>query len=76
MLDSIIDIKITLKSHFLCKKRSLCTQRYYGCHFITCQNLKATSGLSTVLMHGVISLTDTMSYDKFLTHYSAKKKCI
>ena len=54
------DNKITLKSHF-CSKNiiilSLCMQCCYGNH-----NL---SSKSSILMHGVISLPDATSYDKF-----------
>ena len=64
MLD---DIKITLKSHF-CRKNiiilSLCTQRCYGCPETLPENLQTTSGLS-ILLHGVISLPDATSYDKY-----------
>ena len=40
MLDSIsYDIKVTLKSHFVRKKKViillLCTQRCYGCHDVS-----------------------------------------
>ena len=58
------DIKITLKSHFCCKNviiLSLCTQRCYGRHNVS----RKSSGLS-ILLHGVISLPDAMSYDKLL----------
>ena len=54
------DNKITLKSHF-CSKNiiilSLCMQCCYGNH-----NL---SSKSSILVHGVISLPEATSYDKF-----------
>ena len=55
MLDSIYHM---IKSH-LCRKNviflSLCTQRCYGVY---------TSGLQ-ILLHGVTSLPDATSYDKY-----------
>ena len=62
-------IKITLKSHFCRKKRytlSLCTQRCYECRNV-CRKSISTSGLS-ILLHGVISLSDATSYDTIKYH--------
>ena len=57
------DIMITLKSHFLGKK---CYNFVIVMDVITFpENLQTTSGLS-ILLHGVISLPDAMSYDKFM----------
>ena len=47
-------------------KKSLCTKRCDGRHFIhvtLSENLQTTSGLS-ILMHDVISLPDATLYDK------------
>ena len=60
MLDSIYYMTNTLKSHFWRKNviiLSLCAQRCYRRHNVS------TSGLS-ILLHSVISLPDTTSYDK------------
>ena len=57
------DLKITLKSHFLRKKviiLSLCTQRCYEPHDVSRNFVNHYSGLS-ILMHGVISLSDATS---------------
>ena len=59
MLDSIYHMTNTLKSHFWRKNVTillLCTQRYYGRHNV--------SRKSIFLLHGVISLPDTTSFDK------------
>ena len=44
---------------------SLCTQRCYGRHNVS------TSGLQ-ILLHGVISLQDVTSYDKYFSYFSTK----
>ena len=65
MLDSIYhyEIKIALKSHS-CRKNviilSLCMQRCYGRHNVSWK----PRGLS-ILLHGVISLPDATSHDKW-----------
>ena len=62
MLDSIYHMTNTLKSYFWCKNVilfSLCAQRCHGHHNVS----RKSSGLS-ILLHGVISLPDAMSYDK------------
>ena len=55
------DIKNTLNSHFWRKKTvsilSLCTQRCYGRHNVSQKSV-------SILLHGVISLSDATSYDK------------
>ena len=69
MSDSIYHIifKISLKSYFGVKTLGFC----HMCHFIMFpENLKTTSGLS-ILMHGVISLSDATSYDKKNFYLSA-----
>ena len=69
MLDSIYHMTITLKPDF-CHKNviilSLCTQRCYGRH-----NVSRKSSIS-ILLHGVISLQDATSYDKwhYIIHWS------
>ena len=60
------DIKITLKLPFWCeniKILSLYTQCCYGCHHIMLVNMVTIGGLST-LIHDIISLPSTMSFDK------------
>ena len=58
------DMKITLKSPFLCNKvifLPLCTQRCYGPYKVS---RKSVNHLwFSILMHGVISLLDATSYD-------------
>ena len=39
-------------------------QRCYGNHNVFPENLSTTCGLS-ILLHGVVSLTDATSYDKY-----------
>ena len=66
MLDSIYHMTNTLKSHFWRKNvmiLSLWSQHYYGRHNVSRKSIN-TSGLS-ILLHGVISLPDTTSYDKW-----------
>ena len=38
-------------------------QHHYGCHYIMLLNMAITSGLS-ILIHGIISLPEALSYDK------------
>ena len=59
MLDSIYhnDIKITLKSHFCVKRKNFC---HYVRNVVGRHNVSRTSGLS-ILLHGVISLSDATS---------------
>ena len=62
MLDSIYHMTNTLKSDFWRKNviiLPLCTQRFYGRHNVSIKS----SGLS-ILLHGVISPLDAISYDK------------
>ena len=66
MLDSIYHMTNTLESHFWRKNviiLSLCTQRCYGRHNVSRKSI-TTSGLQ-ILLHGVISLPDATSYDKY-----------
>ena len=66
MLDSIYHMTNTLKSHFWRKNvmiLSLCTQRCYGRNYVSRKSI-TTSGLQ-FLLHGVISLPDATSYDKW-----------
>ena len=65
ILDSIYHMTKTLKSDFWRKNviiLQLCTQRFMDVIMFPV-NLQTTSGLS-ILLHGVISLPDAMSYDK------------
>ena len=64
---SLHGIKITLKSHFWRENFKILpsfVQRYNGRHYVTLLNLQTTGGLS-ILLHGVISLSDTKLCDKF-----------
>ena len=58
------DIKITLKSHFCRKKHynsvAFNAQRCYGRHNLSRKSINRLS----ILLHGVISLSDVKSYDK------------
>ena len=62
----------TFKSHF-CRINviilSLCMQHCYGRHDVSRKSI-TTSGLS-ILLHGVISLTDETSYDIVHSLYNA-----
>ena len=72
MLDSInlvsYDIKYTLKSHCWRKNviiLSICVQLCYGRHNVSTRDL-------SILLHGIISLPDAMSYDNWLHWYMYK----
>ena len=61
-----------MKSHFWRKNviiLLLCTQRCYGRHNVSRKSIKI-SGLS-ILMHGVILLSDATSYDNIVSCTSA-----
>ena len=65
MLHSIYHMTNTLKSHFWRKNViffSLCAQRCHGRHNVSRKSINHYSGLS-ILLHGVISLPDAISYD-------------
>ena len=51
------------------------TEHYNGHHYITLLNLLITSGLS-ILMHGVISLTDRTSCDRRFFAYAISTKSL
>ena len=63
-----------LKSCFWCEKiKSLPSFTHYnGSHYVMLLNLETTSGL-LILLHGVISLTDTTSHDKCLSKTDLNK---
>ena len=74
MLDSIYTMTNTFKSHFWRKKLYLCHYvRNVVMDVITFpENQQTTSGIQ-ILLHGVISLQDATSCDKFTLHNPAMK---
>ena len=71
MLDFIYHMTNTLKSHFWRKNfiiLSLCTQCCYKRHNVSRKSINHYSCLS-ILLHGVISLPDATSYDKYIYNH-------
>ena len=62
MLDSVNHMTLKLIKSENIEASSYFMQHYNGHHYLPLQNLQTTSGLS-FLLHGVISLLDTMSCD-------------
>ena len=75
MLDSIYHMTYTLKTQFWRKNviiLTLCMQGCYGRHNVSRKSINH-EWFKEILLHGVISLPDAMSCDKYFFYFSFKQ---